>query len=93
MIGPGARPEPEPEGARVRRCGGGPRAETSPWRTCRRAGTPQGRRKWRQIGSQKVRVATRLDEPKAAWIVRQKARGEMIDAQIAELMGVKVRRV
>ena len=54
---------------------------------------PKARRKWRQIGSRKVRVATRLDEPKAAWIVRQKARGEMTDAQIAESMGVKVRRV
>ena len=54
---------------------------------------PQARRKWRQIGSRKVRVATRLDESKVAWIVRQKARGEMTNAQIAESMGVKVRWV
>ena len=39
-------------------------------------GDPEARRKWRQIGSRKVRVATKLDELKVAWIVRQKTRGE-----------------
>ena len=35
----------------------------------------------------------KLDEPKAAWIVRRKAEGRMTNRQIAEAMGVKTRRV
>ena len=79
-------------GARADR-GGGPRTRHPPVGRVGMRGRPQGGRKWRQIGSRKVRVAARLDESKAAWIVRQKARGEVANAQIAESMGVKVRWV
>ena len=35
----------------------------------------------------------KLDESKAAWIMRRKAEGRMTNRQIAKAMGVKVRRV
>ena len=56
-------------------------------------GIPQARQKWRQIGGRKVQAMARLDESKAAWIVRRKAEGGMTNRQIAEAMGVKVRWV
>lgn len=56
-------------------------------------GAPVKRQKWRQIGSRKVRVAKKLDESKVAWILREKAKGEMTNRQIAESMKVSVRWV
>ena len=47
-----------------------PRADVS---VC--GGVPEARRKWREIGGRKVKVARKLDESKVAWIVRQKAGG------------------
>ena len=56
-------------------------------------GVAEARRKRRQIGNRKVGVTRKLDESKAAWIVRQKAGGGMTSRQIAEAMGARTRRV
>ena len=40
-------------------------------------GVLEARRKWRQIGGPRHKVAGKLGESKLAWIVRQKAGGGM----------------
>ena len=90
MPGEGATGAAGPLPAAVRPAAGEdmPRADMA---VC--GGIPQARQKWRQIGGRKVRAMAKLDESKAAWIVRRKAEGRMANRQIAEAMGVKVRRV
>ena len=56
-------------------------------------GVREKRRKWRHAGRRKVRAGAKLDESKVVWIVREKAKGELSNKQIAEPMGVTVRWV
>ena len=56
-------------------------------------GVPEKRQKWRQVGRREVRAMAKLDESKVAWIVREKAKGELTNSQIAESMNVSVRWV
>ena len=44
--------------------------------------------RWKQAGGRRVRVMRKLDELQVEWIVRQKRKGDMAAAKIAETMGV-----
>ena len=47
-------------------------------------------KRWRHIGRKRIRVMKKLDKSKVEWIVREKAKGEMTNAQIAETMKISV---
>ena len=49
-------------------------------------------RRWRWIGSKRVRMMSKLDEPKVQWIVRQRRNG-VPASQVAEAMKVSTRWV
>ena len=49
-------------------------------------------RRWRHIGSRRIRAMKKLDESKARWIIAQKRKG-MTNARIAETMCISVRWV
>ena len=49
-------------------------------------------RRWRHIGSRRIRAVKKLDESKARWIIAQKRKG-MTNARIAETMRISVRWV
>ena len=50
----------------------------------------RARERWRHIGRRRIRTMTKLDESKVRWIIRQKAKGELTNAQIAETQGISV---